>query len=204
MKKDLIPTRYTNFIKLEKNFVEKFRMYAETLGIENSEVNKTINILSEHIESYSDMIAKKASSKAATEKHIANNRNAVKEFRRISKMIRSLRNYSPEMGENLGIVAIHSAERDMAEIKPTLKAVTIDTNINIKFKKHRTDGIKIFSKRGEEKTFSFLDYCAVSPYVDSREKLDSKKPETREYHAVFVKNFKETGNDSDVVTVTVP
>ncbi|MBK8549591.1 MAG: hypothetical protein IPL53_00475 [Ignavibacteria bacterium] len=204
MKKDLIPTRYTNFVKLERNFLEKYRGYAETLGVEKSEVDKTINILSEHIKSHSEMISKKAESKAATETHIANNRNAVKEFRRVSKMIRSLRGYSPEMGENLGIVATQSAEKDYSELQPTLNVKAIDFIVNIKFKKQRMDGIKIYTKRGDEKDFTFLDYCATSPYKDDREKLVESIPENREYYATYVMKFKEVGFTSSITKVVVP
>lgn len=204
MKKDLIPTRYTNFIKLEKNFLEKYRSYADTLGIEKKEVEKTINILSEHIKSHSEMISKKAESRAATETHIVNNRIAVKEFRRVSKMIRSLRGYSPEMGENLGIVAVQSAQRVFSELQPTLNAKVTDFTVYIKFKKQRMDGIKIYSKRGNEKDFTFLDYCGASPYQDSREKLNASNPENREYYATYVMKFKEVGSISSITKVTVP
>lgn len=150
------------------------------------------------------MISKRAESKAATETHIENNRNAVKEFRRASKMIRSLRGYSPEMGENLGIVAVQSAEKDFFEFQPTLIGKVKDFVVNIKFKKHRMDGIKIYSKRGDEKDFTFLDYCATSPYKDTRVKLDETIPENREYYTSYVKKFKEVGEKSNVIKVPVP
>ena len=93
MRNDLIPTRYSNFIVKERNFIEKFREFAETLGISTEDMNNTIDILEAHIDSYSNMISKRAESKAATEDHIFKNKKATKEFRRIARLVSALKNY---------------------------------------------------------------------------------------------------------------
>lgn len=204
MRNDLIPTRYSNFIVKERNFIEKFREFAETLGISTEDMNNTIDILEAHIDSYSNMISKRAESKAATEDHIFKNKKATKEFRRIARLVSALKNYNSAIGQDLGIISTHKTEMSIEEEQPVLRISANGGVASIKFTKHRKDGIVIFSKRGDEKEFSFLDNCAISPYKDRREKLDNMKPENREYYAVFLKNYKQTGKQSDIVKVTIP
>ena len=204
MKNDLIPTRYSNFIQVEKNFIEKYRENAQKLGIKESEMDKTIEILEDHIKSYNAMISKRAQSKAATEDHIFRNRKAVKEFRRVAKMITSTRAYSQDIGYALGIIGTQSVEKSTDEFKPVIKLFISGENVYMKFVKSRTDGIAIYSKRGTEKNFSCIDYCAKSPFIDTREKLDPDLPERREYYAIYIKSFKETGNPSSVSKIIAP
>ena len=204
MRNDLIPTRYSNFIVKERNFIEKFREIAETLGISTEDMNNTIDILEAHIDSYSNMISKRAESKAATEDHIFKNKKATKEFRRIARLVSALKNYNSAIGQDLGIISTQKTEMSIEEEQPVLRISANGGVASIKFTKHRKDGVAIYSKRGEEKEFSFLDNCAISPFKDRREKLDNKKPENREYYAVFLKNYKQTGKQSDIVKVTIP
>lgn len=204
MRNDLIPTRYSNFIVKERNFIEKFRDLAETLGIRAEDMNNTIDILEAHIDSYSNMISKRAESKAATEDHILKNKKATKEFRRIARLVSASKNYNSAIGQDLGIISTQKTEMSPEEEQPVLRISANGTTADIKFTKHRKDGIVIFSKRGDEKEFSFLDNCAISPFKDKREKLDNMKPENREYYAVFLKNYKQTGKQSDIVKVTIP
>lgn len=204
MRNDLIPTRYSNFIVKERNFIEKFREYAEILGIKAEDMNNTIGILKDHIDSYSKMISKRAESKAATEDHIFKNKKATKEFRRIARLVSASKDYNPAIGEDLGIISTQKTEKSLEEVQPVLRISASGNSVEVKFIKHRKDGIAIYSKRGDEKEFSFLENCAISPYTDGREKLDSLKPENREYYAVYLKNYKETGKLSNIVKVTIP
>lgn len=203
MRNDLIPTRYSNFIVKERNFIEKFIEVAENIGISTEDMNNTIGILKDHIDSYSRMISKRAESKAATEDHITKNKKATKEFRRIARLVSASKNYTPAIGQDLGIISSLKSEMSPEEEQPVLRISASSTAAEIKFTKHRKDGIAIYSKRGDEKEFSFLDNCAHSPFIDKRKKLDSNNPENREYYAVYLKNFKPTGKQSNIVKVTI-
>jgi len=204
MKNDLIPTRYSNFIQLEKIFIKKYREEAQRLGIKESEMEKTIEILEDHIKSYSDMIFKRAESKAATEDHILKNKKAVKEFRRVAKLISASRSYSQDIGFSLGIIGTQSAEKSAEEFNPKLKLYISGDKVCMKFVKNRMDGIAIYSKRSEERIFNFVNYCAKSPFVDLRDNLNPQVPENRDYYAIYVKNFKEIGKPSSIATIISP
>lgn len=204
MKKDLIPTRYSNFINLEKNFVEKFRGLAQKLDIKENEMEKTIEILKNHINSFDEMKSKRAESKAATEDHILKNKKAVKEFRRMAKLISASRTYTQGIGFSLGIISTRATEKNPEDFKPVLTMYVSGDKVHIKFIKQRKDGIAVYSRRGDEKLFSFVQNCARSPFVDFREKLEHRKPEAREYYAIYLKNFKETGQPSNVAKIVVP
>lgn len=204
MKNDFIPSRDTDFISLERNFIAKLIRYSEELGISSEDAKDTLDILKRHSASFTEMISKRAESKAATEYHIMNKKDAVKEFRRIAKLIKSSKRYSPEIGENLGIIGPEIFVKDSSILKPELKAIVNGSEVLINFRKERTNGIKIYSKRGNEEGFSPLDLASLSPYSDKRKKLTASAPERREYFAFFLKDFKETGLQSDIVTVTIP
>ncbi len=204
MRNDLIPTRYSNFIVKERNFIEKFRECAGILKIKDEDMNITIGILNDHIDSYSKMISKRAESKAATEEHLLKNKKATKEFRRIARLVSASKNYTTAIGEDLGIISTQKTEMSPEEAQPVLRISVNGNSVNIKFIKHRRDGIAIYSKRGDEKDFSFIENCAISPYTDAREKTDLLKPENREYYAVYLKNYKDTGKPSNIVKVTIP
>jgi hypothetical protein len=62
----------------------------------------------------------------------------------------------------------------------------------------------IYSKRGSETEFTYLATDTHSPYTDNRVKLDSGKPEERQYYAYYFSNDYEVGQASDIVTAVMP
>jgi hypothetical protein len=81
-------------------------------------------------------------------------------------------------------------------LKPTLKVIAFD--------KGALEGVRIYSKRGSETEFTYLATDTHSPYNDNRVKLDSGKPEERQYYAFYFSNDYEVGQASDIVTAVMP
>ncbi len=110
--------------------------------------------------------------------------------------------YTTALGEQLGIEG-PEIQIDAPNMKPDLTVVKQGGVINIKFKKLGTDGIEIYSKRGNEAAFTFLSRDTNSPYPDNRANLVAGVPETREYKAFYFIKDQLVGLESDVVSITV-
>lgn len=123
-----------------------------------------------------------------------------KRFRQLVKQIKSNPSYTTAMGEDLGIVApapnpvIHA---------PELKLAMKGGNPNIRYKRGITEGVRIYSKRGSESSFSFLDVSTRSPYVDTRPNLEANTAETRQYYAYFIVDDAPVGDQSATVSISV-
>lgn len=204
MKNHFIPKRDGDLDAYEENFSNKITIHAVTLGIDPSEVTAVKTSIANHRLSYSNMNSKRAESKASSEDNLIKKEHAVNEIRRISKMIKSFKNYTPAIGDDLGIIGADKPVKDIAELKPVLTPKIVGQEIVIKFQKEGTDGIKIYSKRGAETEFTFLAVDTQSPYNDNRPKLESSKPEQREYYAYYFEVDSEIGKQSDVIKVTLP
>ena len=73
--------------------------------------------------------------------------------------------------------------------------------MQIGWDKSISDGVNIYSKRGDEADFTLLHRDNESPYTDDRPLLVAGKPELREYKAVFVVGDIEVSQFSDEITV---
>lgn len=150
------------------------------------------------------MTSKKNEAKSATEENNRQRENSLAEFRRIARQIKSSKTYTTAIGEDLGIIGSDVAEKDTAVMKPSLTAKVNGHEVKLKFRKEGTDGIKLYSRRGNETEFTFLALNTASPFTDSRDKLDSAKPEQREYYCYFFDTDTEIGVQSDVLKVVIP
>lgn len=121
-------------------------------------------------------------------------------FRALVRQIKANPAYTNAMGEDLGIVADQSSS---ALTKPTLNVKLQGAEPVISFKKLSSDGIKLYSKRGEETSFSFLAVDTRSPYVDNRPNLVPGTSEKRTYQAYFIVNDAQVGGVSDDISINV-
>lgn len=204
MKNDFIPRRDADINSLELNFIDHLDRLAKKLGLDPEEIAETKRIISGHSDSFFEMISRRADSKAATERHNLKRKEALDEIRRISRVIKSSKKYNSAIGEALGIVGPEISNKDISVLKPELRARINADVVSILYRKQRTDGINIYSKRGDETKFTFLAVNSRAPYNDSRPKLVKTNPEQREYYAYFLDIDEETGQRSDVLRVTIP
>ena len=204
MKDRYIPRRDGDLNSFEENFLAKLNFYASTLGISASDLEKTTNILEAHKSAFSIMNTKQAESKSATDGNSMKRNSAIAEIRRATRLIKGAQNYTTEIGNALGIIGPELAIKAHSDSKPLLKAKIDGMNVIIQFKKDGIDGIRLYSKRGSETEFKFLAIDTSSPYVDSREKLDTSKPEQREYYAFYFDEDVEVGIQSDILKAIVP
>lgn len=202
-KTDFIPKRDGDLDAYELNFLNKLTFHSSTLGIDPAEVAAINSKVNSHRMSFANVISKRAESKSANEDNVTKKRNAVNELRRAAKLVKSLSNYNSAIGDDLQVIGPDKPPRIFNALKPTLAAKVNGQEVLIRFRKDDTDGIKIFSKRGDETEFTFLVLTTQSPYVDKRPKLISNKPEQREYYAGFFEDIHDIGIQSDVIKVTI-
>jgi len=150
------------------------------------------------------MIAKKAEAKAAVAANLDAKKSAIDEFRRIAKKIKSSTGYTEEIGRDLGIIGPDVLPPDLMSVKPTLKAAVSGGAVVIEFDKGALEGVRIHSKRGPETDFTYLATDTHSPYTDNRVKLDSGKPEERQYYTHYFSNDYEVGQQSGIETAVMP
>jgi len=203
-KKQYLPKRDSQLDIFEENFKNKLTTHSAALGINASEVSEILVHIDNHRTSYAGMISKRAESKAAKEENLMKKRILIKELGRISSQIKKLKGYTPAIGDDLGIIGSETTFKDPSDLKPDLNAKLNGSEIVIRFKKEDSDGVKIYSRRGNETEFTFLTTDTQSPYNDNRPKLDPSKPEQREYYAFYFDEDTEVGIQSDILKAIVP
>ncbi len=202
-KTDFIPTRDGDLDGYELNFLNKLTAHAATLSLDPADVSRITAVISNHRLSYANVLSKRAESRSANEDNVLKKRNAINELRRGARVVKSNANYTKAVGDDLQIIGPDKAPRILTELKPELRTRVHGQEVLIKFKKDDTDGIRIYTRRGSESEFSFLVHTSQSQYVDQRPKLESNKPEQREYYAVFFEETHEVGKRSDVRKITI-
>jgi len=70
--------------------------------------------------------------------------------------MRGYKTYTPAIGQEFGIVGPDLVEKSDDELKHVLNAKLVEQDAVISFRKENTDGIKLYSKRGDEPKFDLL------------------------------------------------
>ena len=204
MKVDFLPKRDGDLTGYEANFIQKLPLYAAELGLNPAEVNETISIVTAHMQAHAKSNSQKAISKSVSEESRLKKRSAKIEIRRIAKLIKASKTYSSSIGMDLQIIGPDTVPKNMTEIKPVLKLNITGQLVGISFRKDNALGINIYSRRGAETEFTLLVSNTEVNYTDDRAKLESAKPEQREYYAYYVDNNVQTGIRSEIHNAIVP
>jgi hypothetical protein len=202
MKNDFIPAKLADLDAWQKNFKEKAPKIAGELKIEAAVVTPVLDSIDASHGTYATMLSKRKEGKAATSAHSAQQAGTVKQIRELSNQFKSVKGYTEAMGMELGIIGIDTGF-DKSVAKPSLTAGREGAGIVIKFAKDQTDGIHIYSRRGDEKAFTFLAVDTVPPYHDNRANLVAGQAEMREYKAWYFMDEDIIGQESDVVSISV-
>jgi hypothetical protein len=129
--------------------------------------------------------------------------DTITNIRTLVNRIKNNAAYTPAIGSDMGIIT-STPVFDGANAKPTLTISQSGGQLIIKFDKQKSNGVKIYSKRGSEANFSFLALDTHSPYHDNRPNTVAGQPETRQYYAYYIDtNDEQFGLQSDVGSVTV-
>jgi len=129
-------------------------------------------------------------------------------FSRITALVRIIKAhpaYTTRMGTDLGIIGAEHAEKTNQDLlQPIFSVKIVAGNVQLKYVKGDSDGVRIESKRGAETDFSFLDKASKNTFTDTRKNLIPLQPEQRQYRGLFMKGDNVIGIMSDIVTIAVP
>lgn len=217
MKKDYLARTDGDFDTWEEEFLTQLAIVAAVVGITPPQVTDLTTIIGDHRTLFATAVTKKNEAHAATNA-ARNKRKAVSAaVRPLVRQIKASPGYTTEIGENLDIIGEEEII-DWNTAKPELKVKLDGGTIVLSFKKGQSDGIKLYSKQGNQTDFTFLATDTESPYVDNRPKLSSVSiptpgepstavenvPETREYEAYYMLGDEQVGQLSDTIKITLP
>ncbi len=205
VKVDFIPKKAVDLNELETQIIGHIDEAALVLGLPAASVTTTKSLITAHQTAYNEKNAADLNYKKAVEKNKQAELDAVSGkggLREFAKFVKSQPGYTQEIDAMLGIEGSESI-LDLTNVKPVLTVSYEGLNVIIRFKKQGSDGVKIFSRRGDETSFSFLAIDTESPYIDSRPKINSSLPETREYQAVHIYKDEPVGQMSDTIKFTI-
>lgn len=116
--------------------------------------------------------------------------------------IKTYGTYTESIGKDLGIVGAE-ADDDFSKFKPALIIKIIACKPKIKYKKNRTEGIKLFVDRNDGKGFVYLWRITGTVYTDKQELPAGQNSAVWKYKAIYVVNDIEVGFYSDEMSVVV-
>lgn len=126
-------------------------------------------------------------------------------FGRIRKLVQTIKNnpnYTEAIGQDLGIIGTENTI-DPNTLKPELKVESGTAGQpNIIWKKGLTTGVKIKVDRGSG-TFEFLAVDTQPNYLDTHPLPPLGQTAIWKYTAIYLLNDEETGQWSDVVSISV-
>jgi len=199
---DYMPGRDGDLDKWEQNFKKKLVIHGATVGLLPAEITGSTAIIDAHQLSFVDMVTIKETAKSKVAANSARKHGMRNYVRPLIQRIKNHPDYTDEIGKDLGIIGT-SSTIDYANAKPTLKVIKGASGVRIDFNKSDFDGVKIFSRRGNETEYTFLGNDTNPPYHDSRTNLNSADAELREYYAVYILNDDPVGLESETYKITV-
>jgi hypothetical protein len=129
--------------------------------------------------------------------------DVVGNLRSVNNRIKTNASYTEGIGADLGIIGTSTAF-DAANAKPILGVTLSGGKPVITFSKEKSNGVKIYCRRGTDAVFSFLALDTHSPYHDNRPNQVEGAPETRSYYAFYIDNTDEPfGLQSDTINIAV-
>lgn len=212
MSSDFITTTDEKYVTQLGNLSAKAPTVQATLGLTAADIAGISADYSAMQAAVLDVVAKQTAAQSSTQAKNAIRLGTEKRLRALAKRIKGNANYTPALGELLGIVPPGGGSatllRAMASengARPQLRAsVAGDGTVTVKFAKKGFTGVLLYGRRGEEQEFTLLSKRLGSPLVDARANASEGAPETRQYRAQFFRNDTAVGHFSDIAVVTVP
>ena len=222
MKKDYLALSDGDFDTWEENFNNQIGALAAAVGVDPAQVAAITTEIATHRSLYSAADAAKNAAQAAVGTARARRKTTTGMVRPLVRQIKAHPGYTENIGETLDIIGPDEGI-DWDDEIPTLAVKLVGGNIVIEFNKKKSDGVKIYSKQGNQTEFTFLALDTESPYVDNRPKLAAsganpappnpgspsptpaaQGPENREYYAYYVVSDEQVGLLSATVKITLP
>lgn len=203
MKNDYIPKRKGDMDTWEENFLAEVSGVATAVGILPADVTPITVEVTRHRTDYSSSQTALAAAKSAVTKETNQKKTMLGLVRPFVNRIKAAPGYTTDMGNTLKIIGEDSVfVPDTA--KPVISVELFGGDIKINFNHPReVDGVKIYSKRGSETSFTLLAVDTESPYIDNRANQTPGTAEKREYYAFYFDDDAQIGLQSDEVNISI-
>ena len=200
MKRDFIPVTNDDLHGWEQRFAAKLATHAAELGLNVTQVTTVVDLIATHRTQFTEAYQAKATAKAKVSAMQRGKVRTVKAIRNVVRAIKASPAYTESMGKEMAIIG----PEDSREIKaPVLRVKLNGTMPVISYRKGKTDGIQLQSRRSGETEFTFLAVDSQSPYTDKRPNLVAGTPEAREYRACYLKGDQPIGQIGQISVVLV-
>lgn len=200
---DFIPQSDDAINTWASNFKAKLAIHAPVLNIAAPDVLIYQNQCDSMIASIVDVNNTRQLLKNKVQTKDSLRSDTVSNLRTLANRIKTEPTYTDAIGNDLGIITTATVV-DLSTAKPQLTLAVNGGQITVKFIRSKSNGVKIYSKRGSETAFTFLALDTHSPYYDVRPNLTDGVAETRQYYAFFIDiDDNQVGLQSDIVSVTI-
>jgi hypothetical protein len=110
--------------------------------------------------------------------------------------------YNEGIGELLGIIG-EERTFDPSNVKTIVKLKNTNTGVEISFTLEGCEGGNVYSKRGNEESFTFFKHLRHPHSYDTRPNLEGKDSEQRQYYVNLCLDDEEVGQKSDIASISV-
>ncbi|MBS4028752.1 MAG: hypothetical protein KGZ58_08945 [Ignavibacteriales bacterium] len=201
MSKDYIPSPDTDFSFWSGNLLSKIEPYKPTFGITDAEIDDLKVQRDTFEKSVKDTEVAKTTLQSLVETKNTIRAKFESVIRKMVAHMKTHKDYTPAIGEDLGVVLPATPSKGSPTAKPTFTATLLATGVRLDWPKDIYSGVIVQGKRGEETAFILLGTDTRSPFEDTRVNINPAKPETRIFRMRYVLNDEEVGLWSDEVKV---
>jgi hypothetical protein len=195
-----VPYRFNEQPPWAENMKVKILIHAATVGLTPVEMTEVGDTCQGIIDANNKVAAKRLELDEAMNNRDDVQKTLLKRLRQIINRIRNHKNYTTAIGGELGIIG-SSYERDLDNIRPTLKPVAQAGYVKVRFNLQGMPGVAIYSRVKDNANWNFLAYQHKSPYLDRRPLTQAGKAEISEYMAVYFDGNETIGQQSSIETI---
>ncbi len=195
-----VPHADGNLAVWAATYKEKMGLLGGTLGIASEEIAEQQQLAQAIIDNINKVDVKKVELKEAVSLKDLVKQKSLQEIRNMVSRIKTFRTYTPNMGEELGIVTTGHLI-DFSTLRPVLSVTSYPGYVSIAFNKQRMFGVRLYSRVKGEQQWNLLGMAKASPFYDEAPLSEEGKPEIREYKAICFNGLEEIGQYGDVASL---
>ena len=195
---DVFPHTEDAKVLWNQNMKEKILVQGPILGLTALEVTEMATISDDIIAAIGDNAKAHVAALSSTANKDAVLEKSEKEQRVVIKRMKSNKNFTKAIGEDLQIVGSDSVAKPEV-VKPVIKAAIKPGKVVISFAKGKLDGMNIYERLSGATSWVKLAYNSYSPYEDKRPLAVEGVSEHREYMGIGVVHDEEVTIKSDII-----
>jgi hypothetical protein len=201
-KRDFMPRKDGVALAFHDQFTSEMVAKGAALGFSPAEIAEVVADNAAFHADFTNATVTKAAAKAAVKKKDATRRAADARVRAFGRRITAGEGYDVARGKSFGIVG-HEPSVNLREAKPKLHGKDLGRGrVQLRYNKSISQGVNIYSQRGDETEWKLLTRDLRPPAFDERPLLVAGKPELRRYRCRYVVRDEEIGDWSNVTVVS--